>query len=70
MVWTPCSPMCQTPSASNSSLVSLTGSGTVTSGMALKSALAPFRSCYVPSARPVNWMDYPTQPTAAKGSIG
>jgi hypothetical protein len=42
--WTPCSPVCTTPNVSNSSLVSLTGSGGVTTAMALRSELAPFKS--------------------------
>ena len=70
MVWTPCSPMCQTPSASNSFSVSLTGSGTATTGTALKCELAPFRSRYVPSGRPLSWMEYPTPPIEARAGTG
>jgi hypothetical protein len=68
--WTPCSPMCQTPSESTSFLVSLSGSGEVTTGRAIKSELAPFKSRFVPSARPSNWMDSQIPPTAAKGNTG
>jgi hypothetical protein len=68
--WTPCSPVCQTPPVSNSSLASLTGSGGVTTGMALKSELAPFKSRYEPSARHSNWTDNKTPPIEAKESIG
>jgi hypothetical protein len=68
--WTKCSPECQTPPESTSFLVSLTGSGGATTGMALKSELAPFKSRYVPLARPSNWMDFPTPLTAAKESTG
>jgi hypothetical protein len=70
VVWTPCSPHCQTPTASNSFSDSLTGSGTATTGTALKSELAPFKSRFVRSARPSNWMESVTLPIAAKESTG
>jgi hypothetical protein len=68
--WMPCSPLCQTPSALTSSSVSLTGSGEVTTGMAIRCELAPFKSRFVPSARRSNWRDSPTPPTEAKENTG
>jgi hypothetical protein len=68
--WMKCSLECQTPPESTSFLVLLTGSGGATTGMTLKSELAPFKLRYVPSERPLNWMDFPTPPTAAKESTG
>jgi hypothetical protein len=70
VVWTNCSPECQTPSASNSFLVSLTGSGGVTTGTALKSELARFKSRFEPSVRPSNWTDSQTLPTVVRESTG
>jgi hypothetical protein len=70
MEWTPCSSMCQIPSESTSFSVSLSGSGEVTTGRAIKSELAPFKSRFVPSARPLNWMDSQIPPTAAKENTG
>jgi hypothetical protein len=68
--WTPCSPMCQTPSESTSFSVSLSGSGEAITGTAIKSELAPFKSRFVPSERRSNWMDSQTPPTEARGSTG
>jgi hypothetical protein len=70
LAWTPCSPMCQTPTESTSFSVSLTGSGGATTGTALKSELAPFKSRFVPSARRLNWTASQTQLIAAKASTG
>jgi hypothetical protein len=70
MEWTPCSPLCQTPTESTSFSASLSGHGQEITGTAIKSELAPFKSRFVPSARRSNWKDSPTLPTAAQGSIG
>jgi hypothetical protein len=70
MEWTQCSPMCQTPSASNFSQFSLSGSGEATTATALASGLLPFKSRYVPSARPSKWTDCPTLPTEVKENTG
>jgi hypothetical protein len=70
LVWTPCSPQSQQMSASNSSPHSLSGSGMATTAAAIASELAPFRSRYVPLARPSKWTDAPTLPTEAKANIG
>jgi hypothetical protein len=70
LVWTPCSPRCQRPSESNFSPHSLSGSGTVIAATELASELQPFKSRYVPSARPSRWTEGPTLPTAVKAGIG
>ena len=70
ITWTPCSPTSQSPHASISSSASLAESAVAITGMDVKSALAPYRSRYVPSARPSNWRDCPTQPTAVKDGTG
>jgi hypothetical protein len=70
LAWTPCSPRCQQPSASNSLPHLLSGSGTAIAAKDLESGLQPFKSRYVPSARPSRWTDGPTLPTAARANIG
>ena len=70
LTWMPCSPMSQSPPASTSSWASPAESAAAITGMDVRSALAPYRSRYVPSGRPLNWKDCPTPPTAAREDIG
>jgi hypothetical protein len=70
MVWTPCSPVYPPMNASNSSRLSLNGSGTEVAATVLESELVPFKSRYSQSARPSRWTDGPTLPTAVMASIG
>ena len=70
MEWTPCSPTHLSTTDSTSSWRSLDGSGKVTTEKEIKSQLAQFKSRFVPSARPSNWMHAQTPPIAVKANTG
>ena len=68
LIWTRISSTSLQPTASTPLSVSLSGSGTALSPTAEQFGLNPYKSRYVPSARPSNWMANPIPPTNRPGA--